>query len=160
RDSGFGIRDSSSYRTAARVQNSVRIERVLDRCAERARVAERTPDIELLFQLCIGAEDDDMPEHVRPRAQPLDHVALDSPAGVDSNFRRRSGFSPNPARTSIAAASSWLLVIAASASTSASARWNVAMSVVEAPGSGISLNVALTIAARLPCDPLTSLPMS
>jgi len=62
--------------------------------------------------------------------------------------------------TSIAEASSWLLVMAASAATSASARSKVATSVLDAPGSGVSLNVALTIAARLPNDPLTSLPRS
>ena len=51
-------------------------------------------------------------------------------------------------------------MIAASTAINESAREKVAMSVLDAPGNGVSLNVALTMAARLPNEPLTSFPRS
>jgi hypothetical protein len=56
--------------------------------------------------------------------------------------------------------SSWLLVMALTAATSPAALSKVAINVVEAAGSGVSLKVALTMAARLPNEPLISFPRS
>ena len=99
RDSGFppplselrlasGVRDSKSHRTSSGVQNSVRIERALDRYAEHAGTAEIAPHIDLPFELRICSQDDDVTKDIAARAHPFDDSALDGGIGVDAQQTR------------------------------------------------------------------------
>ena len=60
------------------------------------------------------------------------------------------------ARTSNVTGSSWLAITMRTAAESASPSRTPSLIVFEAAGRGASLKVALTIAARLPNDPVTS----
>src|SRR5205814_4918997 len=70
------------------IEESLRIERVLDGCPERPRVPKIAPDIRLLLQLCIGPQHDDVPEDVASRSQALDDVPLDADVGIEPEETR------------------------------------------------------------------------
>src|ERR1051325_12232442 len=90
---GSGIRDPGSevrcsYRPSSRVENAVRIEHPLHRRPEWPGVAERTPDVDLLFELPLRAQHDDVAEHVGARAEPFDDGPLDAAVGIDAQQGR------------------------------------------------------------------------
>jgi hypothetical protein len=66
----------------------VGIERVLHRRAKGARVTERSPHVEVLLQLRVGAKHHNVAEDVAARSHSLDHVSLHTRVSIDAKHTR------------------------------------------------------------------------
>ena len=64
------------------------IERVLHRRAKGPGVTERSPHVEVLLHLRLGAEHDNVAEHVAARSHTLDDVSLHARVSVDAKHTR------------------------------------------------------------------------
>src|SRR5258706_6174300 len=101
-----------------------------------------------------------MPDTNEPSSARAWPTCASTTAGSDAKRRRNAELCVDRTSSSKASGSSWLAIICCTTWPTRTSWSIVTTSVFEAFGSGDSLNVALVIAARLPNDPVTSLPRS